>query len=170
MRTRVRLSALLLLAASVAGATVTSTAQAQSTITISTEAVPTTARLLAPFVVAARPGTPLVFAIPATGQSPLGFTAAGLPAGLAITADSGIISGTTPAAGSYPLVVTVTSGASSKSATYTLIVGETLGLTPPMGWNSYDSFGASVTEQDMMDEAQAVKKQLQPFGWNSVVI
>src|SRR4051812_32207612 len=160
MRTRVRLSALLLLAASVAGSTVTRTAQAQSTVTISTDAVPTTARLLGPFVVAARPATPLVFAIPATGQSPLSFSATGLPVGLAITADTGIISGTTPSAGSYPIVVTVTSGASSKSATYTLTAGETLGLTPPMGWNSYDSFGASVTEQDMIDEAQAVRKQL----------
>lgn len=134
------------------------------------DAAPAAPRLLGPFVFGARPTTPLVFAIPATGQAPLTFAATGVPAGLTLAADTGIISGTTPVAGSYPLVVTVTSGANTASATYTLTAGDTLGLTPPMGWNSYDSFGASVTEQDMLDQAAAVRKLLQPFGWSSVVI
>ena len=98
------------------------------------------------------------------------FAATGLPAGLTIAASTGIVSGTTPAAGSYPIAVTVTNSAGSASATYTLVAGNTLALTPPMGWNSYDSFGASVTEQEMIDEAMAVKQYLQPFGWNTVVI
>jgi hypothetical protein len=165
-----RLSGLRVLATLVGALTASSTARAQSTITISMDAAPATPRLLGPFVFGARPTTPLVFAIPATGQSPLAFAATGLPAGLTLTADTGIISGATPAAGSYPVVVTVSSGANTASATYTLTAGDTLGLTPPMGWNSYDSFGASVTEQDMLDQAQAVRKQLQPFGWSSLVI
>jgi len=143
---------------------------AQSTVTISMDAAPATPKLRAPFVVGSRPTTPFVFAIPATGQAPLGFTATGLPAGLTLTADTGIISGTTPAAGSYPIVVTVTSGASTASATYTLTAGDTYSLTPPTGWNSYDSFGASVTEQDMLEQATAVRKYLQPYGWSTVVI
>jgi len=164
-----RLSGLRALATLTGALSVTGPAQAQSTITISMDAAPATPRLLGPFVFGARPTTPLVFAIPATGQS-LSFAATGLPAGLTLAADSGILSGTTPAAGSYPVVVTATSGANTATATYTLTAGETLGLTPPMGWNSYDSFGASVTEQDMLDEATVVRKQLQPFGWSSVVI
>jgi hypothetical protein len=150
--------------------TATASALAQSTVTISMEAAPARPRLRPPFVVGSRPTTPLVFAIPATGQAPLNFTATGMPAGLTLAADTGIISGTTPAAGSYPIVVTLKSGDSTATATYTLTAGDTLSLTPPTGWNSYDSFGASVTEQDMLDQATAVRKYLQPYGWNTVVI
>src|SRR5688572_14281089 len=146
------------------------TARAQSTITISMTAPTASPRLQGPFTFAARATTPLVFAIPATGQTPLTFTATGLPAGLTLSGSTGIISGNMPAAGSYPVAVTVSNAAGSASATYTLVSGNTLALTPPVGWNSYDSFGASVTEQDMMDQAQAVRTHLQPFGWNYVVI
>ena len=145
-------------------------ARAQSTITISMTAAPAAPRLQGPFTFAARAATPLVFSIPATGQTPLTFSATGLPTGLAIAAATGIISGTMPAAGSYPVAVTVSSAAGSASATYTLVSGNTFALTPPAGWNSYDSFGASVTEQDMIDEAMAVKTYLQPFGWNYVIV
>jgi hypothetical protein len=48
--------------------------------------------------------------------------------------------------------------------------GTTLSPTPPLGWNSYDSFGASITEDEVVQQAQALKAQLQPFGWNTVVI
>ena len=119
---------------------------------------------------AARPSTPFLFSIPATGQSPLTFSATGLPAGLTIAASTGIISGTTPAAGSIRSTSRSTNRPAARRATYTLVSGNTLALTPPMGWNSYDSFGASVTEQEMIDEAMAVKQYMQPFGWNTVVI
>ena len=146
------------------------TAYAQTTISISMTAPPAAPTLRAPFTYAAGPSSPFLFSIPASGQSPLTFAATGLPAGLTIAASTGIITGTTPAAGSYPVSVTATNSAGSATATYTIVSGNTLALTPPMGWNSYDSFGASVTEQEMIDEAMAVKQYLQPFGWNTVVI
>ena len=101
-------------------------ARAQSTITISMTAAPAAPRLQAPFTFAARATTPLVFSIPATGQTPLTFSATGLPAGLAIAAATGIISGTMPAAGSYPVAVTVTNTAGSASATLHAGVGQHL--------------------------------------------
>jgi hypothetical protein len=145
-------------------------AQAQSTVTISTTAPPATPRLQGPFVFGSKVSAPLVFAIPATGQAPLTFSVTGLPSGLNLASATGIVSGTAPAAGSYELEVTVTNSEGSTTAKYTLTSGTTLALTPPMGWNSYDSFGASVTEQDMLQQAGAVRKHLQPFGWNTVVI
>lgn len=159
-----------------AGATLATTsalsgaAHAQSSIDISMTEAPATPRLQGPFVYGAAPSSPFLFAIPATGRAPLEFSASGLPAGLTLTSSTGIISGKTPAAGSYPVQVTVTNAAGTASATYTLQSGSTLALTPPMGWNSYDSFGASVTEQDMIEQAQAVRTYLQPYGWNTVVI
>lgn len=42
--------------------------------------------------------------------------------------------------------------------------------TPPMGWNSYDAYGDSVTEAEVRANAVALHGKLQPFGWNTVVI
>ncbi len=42
--------------------------------------------------------------------------------------------------------------------------------TPPMGWNSYDAFGDTVTEDEVMSNADYVKEKLLPHGWNYIVI
>jgi alpha-galactosidase len=143
---------------------------AQTDSTISTAAPPATPRIQPPFVVGARPASPLSFSIPVTGQAPLAFSATGLPAGVSIDASSGILSGTAPSAGSYPIAITVANATGSATATLTLVSGDTLSLTPPLGWNSYDSFGASITEQEVLQQAQALRATLQPFGWNYVVV
>ena len=83
---------------------------------------------------------------------------------------TGIISGTTPAAGSYPVAVTVSNGSGSATATYTIAASTSYALTPPMGWNSYDSFGASVKESRDRGRGPGGQDPLQPFGWNTVVI
>ena len=143
---------------------------AQTDITISTAAAPATPRILGQTVLGATPGSPFLHTISATGQAPLTFAATGLPDGLSIAASSGTISGTTPAAGPYSINVTVTNSAGSATGTLTLTSGSTLALTPPMGWNSYDSFYEKVTEKDVVAAAQAMKTLLQPYGWNTVVI
>jgi hypothetical protein len=142
---------------------------AQTAITISMTPPPAAPRIQRPLVIGAVPATPFIYSIPATGQAPLTFTATGLPAGLTLSS-SGIISGTAPAAGSYPIAVTVTNGTGSATATLTLASGTTLRPTPPLGWNSYDSFGASIKDTEVVAQAQALKTTLQPFGWNQVVI
>ena len=143
---------------------------AQTDISISTTAPPATPRILGATVVASTPGSPFLHTISATGQAPLTFAATGLPDGLLIAASSGTISGTTPAAGSYPINLTVTNSSGSATGTLTLTSGSTLALTPPMGWNSYDSFIAAVTEADVLAAAQAMKTLLAPYGWNTIVI
>jgi hypothetical protein len=143
---------------------------AQTNMTISTTAAPATPRILGSSVVGAIAGSPFLYTVSATGQAPLTFAATGLPSGLTLDASSGTISGTTPAAGSYPIGLTVSNGSGSASATLTLTAGSTVALTPPMGWNSYDSFGSSVTESQVLAAAQATKTLLQPYGWNTIVI
>ena len=41
---------------------------------------------------------------------------------------------------------------------------------PPMGWNSWDSYGTTVTEQEVLDNAQIMRDRLLPMGWDTVVI
>ena len=42
--------------------------------------------------------------------------------------------------------------------------------TPPMGWNSYDAFGSSVTEDEVMANADYMKQHLRAHGWKYVVV
>lgn len=44
------------------------------------------------------------------------------------------------------------------------------GTAPPMGWNSWDSYGSSLNETTFKANAMAMHKLLQPYGWNYVVI
>lgn len=43
-------------------------------------------------------------------------------------------------------------------------------LTPPMGWNSWDSFGTTVTEQQTLAQAQVMSDQLREFGYEYIVV
>jgi alpha-galactosidase len=38
--------------------------------------------------------------------------------------------------------------------------------TPTMGWNSWDAFGASVTEAEVLDNARVLAERLLPFGYD----
>jgi alpha-galactosidase len=42
--------------------------------------------------------------------------------------------------------------------------------SPPMGWNSWDCFGAAVTEQQTLENAEYIEKNLKSHGWNIVTI
>lgn len=42
--------------------------------------------------------------------------------------------------------------------------------TPPMGWNRWDCYGASVTEDEVKGNAEYMAKYLKPFGWEYVVV
>jgi len=42
--------------------------------------------------------------------------------------------------------------------------------TPPMGWNSYNNFGSSVTENEVLANATYMKEKLRAHGWQYVVV
>lgn len=45
-----------------------------------------------------------------------------------------------------------------------------IALTPPMGWNSWNCYGASVTEEEVRGNAEYMAKHLKQFGWEYVVV
>jgi alpha-galactosidase len=45
-----------------------------------------------------------------------------------------------------------------------------LAPTPPMGWNSWDSYGTTITEPDFKANAKWLAEHLKSFGWQYVVI
>lgn len=42
--------------------------------------------------------------------------------------------------------------------------------TPPMGWNSWDCYGAAVTEAEIRGNAEYMAEHLLEFGWDTVVV
>jgi len=42
--------------------------------------------------------------------------------------------------------------------------------TPPMGWNSYDALGTSITEDETLAAARYMKDNLRDHGWRYAVI
>lgn len=42
--------------------------------------------------------------------------------------------------------------------------------TPPMGWNSWDCYGASVTEKEVRENAEYMAKNLKEYGWEYAVV
>ena len=42
--------------------------------------------------------------------------------------------------------------------------------TPPMGWNSWDCYGAAVTEDTVRKNAEYMAAHLKPYGWEYVVV
>ncbi|MGL5434592.1 MAG: glycoside hydrolase family 27 protein [Lachnospiraceae bacterium] len=42
--------------------------------------------------------------------------------------------------------------------------------TPPRGWNSWDCYGASVTEDEVKANADFVAKNLKQYGWNYIIV
>src|SRR4051794_21027425 len=45
-----------------------------------------------------------------------------------------------------------------------------LAATPPMGWNSWDGYGTTITEADVKANAAWVAEHLKPFGWQYITV
>jgi len=45
-----------------------------------------------------------------------------------------------------------------------------LAATPPMGWNSWDGYGTTITEDQVKSNADWFAKNLKPFGWQYIVV
>jgi len=118
-----------------------------------------------------RPGSPILWKIPATGERPLRFGAEGLPEGLVVDGTTGIISGKVSRAGVFSVLLSVANSLGVDKRRWTLHVGDTLGYTPAMGWNSWNCWGLSVNADRVRSSAQAMlDKGLADHGWNYINI
>jgi alpha-galactosidase len=143
-------------------------AQDQAPVVL-TPAAPDEPRIVGAKVVGVRPGHPVLFVIPATGMRPMSFAAQGLPKGLNLDPDTGWITGSIAQAGQYVVEVTATNPLGSATRKLRFVVGPTIALTPPMGWNSWNCFGRRVTGADMRAAADAmVSSGLIEHGWSYV--
>jgi alpha-galactosidase len=104
-------------------------------------------RINAPYITGTTPGLPFLFRIPATGKRPLRFSAAGLPPGLTLDLDRGVLFGSLQTEGRTEVQLTAHGPGGVATSTLTIVGGHhELALTPPMGWNSWNVWGTSVDD------------------------
>lgn len=136
-----------------------------------TPPAPARPRINGPEIYGVRPGSPVLYRIPATGVRPLQYRAEELPAGLQLDSQTGIITGSLSKAGRYPVQLVAQNKYGTAKKRLTLVVGESLALTPPMGWNSWYIYYSGVSDSVMRVSANAmVKSGMADYGYQYVNI
>ncbi|MBW7866081.1 MAG: NPCBM/NEW2 domain-containing protein [Candidatus Hydrogenedentes bacterium] len=116
---------------------------------------PASPEINGPRIFGVTPGAPFIYRIPATGERPMRFAADGLPAGLALDPDTGIITGRVenPEKRTWPVTFRAENGHGAAAREFHIVVGDTLALTPPMGWNHWYAHYDRVTDAMMREAA-----------------
>lgn len=118
-----------------------------------------------------RPGSPFLYRIPATGDRPMTFSVTGLPKGLTVDSNTGIISGAIDLKGTYIIQLNAKNAKGKATKKFRIECGDKIALTPPMGWNSWNCFGHEVSADKVKRAAEAlVKSGLVNHGWNYINI
>ena len=47
---------------------------------------------------------------------------------------------------------------------------DTFAVTPPMGWNTWDCYATTATEEQLLQNAEFMRKHLLPYGWEYIVV
>ncbi len=129
-------------------------------------------RINGPKVYGCRPGRPFIYRIPCTGKRPMSFSAENLPQTLRLDAATGIITGSAPEQrGEYAVILKAANSRGSMQRPFKIVVGDTLALTPPMGWNSWYIHYSRVTDGHMRRAADAmIESGMADFGYQYVNI
>ena len=128
-------------------------------------------RLTGPRVFGARPGNPFLHRLTATGAKPITFKADGLPPGITLNAKTGFLSGLLAAKGEWKVAVTATNSNGNAAGTLKITGGDTIALTPPLGWNSWNCFAGAVTDKNIRDAARVMaESSLIDHGWTYINI
>ncbi len=64
----------------------------------------------------------------------------------------------------------LTEGLAQRRPVATRVGSSGLAPTPPMGWNSWDCYGPSVTEAEVKANADYMARHMKSFGWQYVVV
>jgi Putative Ig domain len=98
---------------------------------IRTPKAPAAPRINGPSIFGVRPGSPVLYRVPASGERPMEFSATGLPVGLQIDSRTGDISGSLAKPGEYRLTLRAKNVKGVQEKAFRLVVGDAIALTPP---------------------------------------
>lgn len=132
---------------------------------------PAAPRINGPSLFGVRPGSPCLYLIPATGERPMTFSVEGLPEGLNLEPARGRITGRLEKAGKYQVVLIARNAKGEVRRPFQIIAGDSICLTPPMGWNSWNCWAAAVDQEKVLRAAKAlVATGLDQHGWSFINI
>jgi len=132
---------------------------------------PRTPRINGARIFGVHPGHPFLFTIPATGDRPMTFAADHLPKGLFVDTRTGQIDGRIEKPGEYVVTFRAANQFGKAKRVFKIVCGETLALTPHMGWNSWYVWENHVTDQIMRAAADAmVSSGMMDHGYQYVNI
>lgn len=138
---------------------------------ILTPPAPETPRINSAKVFGVRPGAEILYTIAATGVRPMVFSAEGLPTGVVLDSRTGRISGKIAAAGTYKVTLKAENAKGSNTRELRIVVGDKIALTPPMGWNSWNCWGSTVSQEKVLSSARALVEQgMADYGWTYINI
>lgn len=128
-------------------------------------------RINSPSVFGATPGNPFLYTIVATGETPMTFAAKNLPNGLDLDPVSGIISGQVTVRGNYAVQLLATNALGTATKVVRIKIGDTISLTPPIGWNGWNSWAREIDQDKVIASANAmVNMGLNRHGWTYINI
>jgi len=138
---------------------------------ILTPSAPDEPRINASKVIGVRPGSPFLYRIPATGKAPLFFAAHNLPEGLSLDKGGRIIRGSIANRGVYAVELVIENEFGRDARELTIKVGDTLALTPHMGWNSWYIHYDRISDKIMREAAdQMIATGMADYGYRYVNI
>jgi alpha-galactosidase len=128
-------------------------------------------RINSPKVFGARPGNPFLFTVVATGEAPIQYSVSNLPKGLSIDSKTGIITGVLNSKASYAVTMKASNKYGKTEKPLLIKIGDTISLTPPIGWNGWNSWAREIDKEKVVASAKAmVSMGLSSHGWTYINI
>ncbi|HEY1661855.1 MAG TPA: putative Ig domain-containing protein [Verrucomicrobiae bacterium] len=123
-------------------------------------------RINGPDIFGVRPDHPFFYHVPATGNRPIEFSADKLPDGLNLDPATGDITGFLHKQGQYTATLHARNALGIADKKFKIVVGETIALTPPMGWNSWNHYASRISQEIVLANARAMATSgLMDHGW-----
>jgi len=128
-------------------------------------------RINSPKIFGAKPRNPFLFTVVATGEAPISYSVDDLPTGLTIDAQTGIITGVINKKGTYVVNMKAKNNFGDAQKQLTIKIGDTISLTPPIGWNGWNSWARLIDREKVIASANAmVNMGLSKHGWTYINI
>jgi alpha-galactosidase len=118
-----------------------------------------------------KPDHPFIYRIPTTGKRPMTFEAENLPETLKLDAKNGIVTGVNPPRGEYVVTFRAKNELGACEKKFKIISGDTISLTPPMGFNDWYGYFDEVTDRSIREAAdKLVESGMADVGYQYVCI
>ena len=144
-------------------------------------------RINGPVVYGVRPGHPIIYRVPVTGERPVKVKVESerlkvlSPKSEVLSPDAPhsqllfdpetrVVIGSIKEPGEYPIAIVASNSKGEARKQLTIKVGEKISLTPAMGWCSWNAYARNVTAQNIKDAADALDATgLAEHGWGGYV-